>query len=197
MKEKNVLSSALRRSKFLFLARHFGKHERCPNEIIHFGCYISSGFLYHKLLSRYFDGLKRKKRQMLKHLYRAIRRNCRVFRCEWWQPISINLPVNIFYTPGIHPLKVWYPSRNHFYICRWRKKIRKQARRGNSGTEQENRAGEKAGKKKREGGWGLEKRHAFSAALQTYRKDIACSKTINKRNIKSHWIALRNIFCFV
>lgn len=123
MKEKNVLSSALRRSKFLFLARHFGKHERCPNEIIHFGCYISSGFLYHKLLSRYFDGLKRKKRQMLKHLYRAIRRNCRVFRCEWWQPFSINLPVNIFYTPGIHPLKVWYPSRNHFYICRWRKKL--------------------------------------------------------------------------
>lgn len=31
-------------------------------------------------------------------------------------------------------------------------KIREQARRGNRGTEQENRAGEKAGKKKREGG---------------------------------------------
>lgn len=31
-------------------------------------------------------------------------------------------------------------------------KIREQARRGNRGTEQENRAGEKAGKKKRERG---------------------------------------------
>lgn len=149
--EKIVLSSAFRQSKFRFLTRHFGKHERCPNEIIHFGCYISSGFLYHKLLSRYFDGLKRKKRQrkiyrqMVKHLYRAIWRNCRVFRCEWWQPISINLPVNIFYTPGIHPLKVWYPSRNHFYIRWWRKKMKEQAWEGNRVNR--NRRTERASKK--------------------------------------------------